>query len=245
MRKMMRKKFWLVILVFLGLIMTRAGAEDTGSGKSSIKKKGPPPGAPTDKRPEAYAALSREEIERMWKGEIIVVKEIGREYDTSKGMIKAALIFNQPIDKVWDLMTQGWRQEEYLPHLDRSPLIKKYPDGDLTEFQIMILLVDIRYRVRGHHYKDRYHIEWALDENFDNDMKRLEGFWNFYWIDDGHTLGRYGTNVETGFGVPKWIQDFLTRRDLPESLGRVKKWLDSGGSYKKPDYEPLKHVEQK
>ena len=81
-------------------------------------------------------------------------------------------------------------------------------------------------------------MNWTLAPGYKNDMKRLEGFWQYYYVDDQHTLARYGTLTETGFGVPVKVQEFLARRDIPESLGRVKKWVDSGGTFRKPGYQP-------
>jgi hypothetical protein len=198
----------------------------------------PPPGAPTDKDPGAYKGLSPEDVTRLKKGELVIIKDVSGDQGTTKGMIKAAIMFNQPLDKVWDLMTQGWRQEEYLPYLDRSILIKKLPDGDIIENQVKVLFVPVHFWVRGYHYHDRFYVDWTLAQGYDNGMKRLEGFWQYYYVDDNHTLARYGTLTETGFGVPAFVQEFLTKRDLPESLGRQKAWVDSGGTYRKPGYKP-------
>jgi hypothetical protein len=198
----------------------------------------PPPGAPTDKDPNAYKGLSADEIARLKKGEIVVIKELSREETTSKGMVQVALIFNKRIDEVWSLMTQGFRQEEYLPNLDRSILVKKLPDGDIIENRLKVFFVELRFWVRGYHYPDRYYIRWNLAEGYKNDIKNLEGFWQFYYIDETHTLARYGTHTETGFGVPAKVQEFLARRDIPESLSRLKKWVESDGAWKKPGYKP-------
>jgi len=204
----------------------------------ALVQAGPPPGAPTDKDPNAYKGLSPSEIERLRRGEIIVLKDFSREETTSKGMVYAAIMFDKPITEVWSLMTQGWRQEEFLPHLDRSILVKKLPDGDLIENRVKILVVTLTFWVRGYHYPDRYYVRWNLAEGYKNDMKTLEGFWQYYYVDDAHTLGRYGTHTETGFGVPAKLQEFLAARDVPESLGRLKKWVESGGSWRKDGYQP-------
>ncbi len=207
--------------------------------KGSIQA-GPPKGAPTDLDPKAYQGLSSQDLERLRKGELVFINDFSSEQSTSKGMVQAAIIFNQPIDTVWTLMAQGWRQEEYLPNVDRTILAKKLPDGDIIENRLKILFVKINFWVRGYHYPDRYYVRWTLAPGYKNDMKRLEGFWQYYYVDDTHTLARYGTITETGFGVPTRIQEYLTKRDLPTSLGRLKFWVDSGGTYRKPGYQPPK-----
>ena len=197
----------------------------------------PPKGAPTDKDPEAYKGLTPKDIETIHKGEVAIIKDIGHEESTSKGFIKAAVIINQPLQKVYDLTAQDWRQDEYVPYLLKMTLIEKYADGNLDEELIKILFVTLHIRVRWYHHPQSYSFNWELDPKFKNDLRRLEGTWNFYYIDDTHTLGRYSTVSETGFGIPQSIQDYLTRKDLPEALNQVKLWLDSGSTYRKPGYK--------
>ena len=197
----------------------------------------PPPGAPTDKHPEAYQGLSQQDLAKLNKGEIVILKDIGHEESTSKGFIKAAMIVNQPIDKVYSLMAQDWRQAEYVPYLEKMFVVQKFPDGNLDEEELKILIVTLHFRVRWYHEPQKFAFHWNLDPDFKNDLKRLEGFWKFYYLDDNRTLCRYGTVSETGFGIPKSVQDFLTRKDLPKALEAQKLWLESGGNYRKPGYK--------
>jgi hypothetical protein len=198
----------------------------------------PPPGAPTDKDPAAYKGLSAQDIERMKKGEIVIVKDIGFADADASGMIQAAMILNAPIDKIFALQAQDWRQAEYVPYLDEMFPVQKFPDGTLSEEHIKILFVTINIRVRWYHHPDKYSFNWTLDPSFKNDLKRLDGFWKFYYMDDAHTLARYGTVTQVGFGVPKFAQDFLTRRDLPTALNNNKLWYESNGAWRKPGYKP-------
>lgn len=197
---------------------------------------GPPPGAPTDQDPAAYKGMSKEQVERVKKGEIVILDQ--PEKVEGRAMITAAFIFDQDIDTVWSLMTQGWRQEEYLPRLMRSKLFKKWDGGDQIEFHVEIVGIGIDYRVLGTRDKSHYYSHWKLDPEFDNDMKEVSGYWRFYWIDDRHTLARYGTWVQTGFGIPDFVQEYLTKKDLPSALAAQKKWVDSGGTYRKEGYVP-------
>ncbi len=197
---------------------------------------GPPPGAPTDKDPAAYRGMSAEQIARVKQGEIVILDR--PEKVEGRSMITAAFIFDQDIDTVWSLMTQGWRQEEYLPRLQRSKLYKKWDGGDQIEFHVEILGIGIDYRILGTRDKSHYYSHWKLDPDFDNDMKEVSGYWRFYWIDGHHTLARYGTWVQTGFGIPDFIQEYLTKKDLPSALAAQKKWVDSGGTWRKEGYKP-------
>jgi hypothetical protein len=75
-------------------------------------------------------------------------------------------------------------------------------------------------------------IEWALDPRFDNDLARFEGFWEFYPMKDGGTLGRFGTRVDAGAAVPAFMQRDLTRRNVVKTMGDCRKWVDSNGTWR-------------
>ncbi len=199
------------------------------------EKKSPPPDAPTDRDPKAYHGINPEQIEKLEKGEVVILKApedlMGRE------LLVAAMIFNQDIDTVWDLMMQTWRQEEFLPGCHGSKLVRKWEGGDLVDFQVRILGVKIDYRIQHFKVKSRYYFHWTLDPEYDNDMKEVMGFYRYYWIDENHTLARYGTSVETKVLIPPKIQKLLLKQSLPEALGAAKKWVDSGGTYKKERHE--------
>lgn len=202
----------------------------------SVAIAAPPSGAPTDKDPEAYKGLTKEQIERVQKGEILILDK--PENVDGRSMITAAMVFNQDLNTTWDLLTARHRQDEYLPRLDRSLLVNHSDTGDTIELHVKILTMDIVYRTVGLADKAKYQSSWKLDPAFKNDMKEITGFFHFYYLDDKHTLARYGTWVQTGIGLPASVQEFLIKRDLPESLAAQKKWVDSGGTFRKPDYKP-------
>jgi len=220
------------LVLALGLMLSHPGLAPAAEPKPS----GPPPGAMTDRDPSAYQGMTPEQVARVKKGEIVILDK--PESFEGRQLITAAFIFNQDLNTVWNLMTQGWRQEEYLPRLERSPLIKKWDGGDQIEFQLKVAGVEVKYRVIGSHDPSRYFTSWKLDPNFKNDMKEVSGFWRYYWVDEHHTLARYGSYAETGFWVPAFLRDYLTRRDLPEALQVQRRWVDSGGTFRKPGYQP-------
>ncbi len=231
-----RAAYLLSVLLFLYIFLFAPGlapGKDTAEKSSGMQ--GPPEGAPTDQDPGAYEGLSREQIERLERGEVVILEQ--PEVIEGREMVTAAIIFNQDIDTVFSLINQGWRQEEFLPHLDSSELHSKGDGKDRIDIHVKILWIEIDYRVMGDYGSEPYRRSWSLDPEYDNDMKEVSGFWQLYWIDPDHTLARYGTLVETGFWLPGFVQEFLTKRDLPKALGAEKEWIDSGGSYRKPGYE--------
>jgi len=194
-------------------------------------------GVPTAESPEAWKGLSPEQIKKIKAGEIIILDKDQSSGDEAKRFIQAAMIFNQPIEAAWNLFIQTEKQEQYLPRLYDSPLVERYATWDKVDFYVKFAFIDIKYRVKHNYDNEQFYFYWALDPSYKNDLNHLEGYWRLYKVDDTHTLARYGTIVMLSELIPKSIMEEMTRRDLPESMQAVKKYIDSGGSYAKPGYK--------
>ncbi len=200
------------------------------------EKKSPPPGAPTDQDPKAYQGLTPGQIEKLKDGGVVILNS--PEDLFGRKMIVTAIIMNQDIDTVWNLLTQPWRQEEYQRGLETSKLVEKWDGGNRVDFQVKVMTVEIKYRMIHTNEKEKYFIHWRLDPDYDNEMKEAMGFFRLYWIDENHTLVRYGTVAESKFLIPPKIQTFILKQSIPDAFNAVKEWVDSGGTYKKKKYEP-------
>jgi hypothetical protein len=73
---------------------------------------------------------------------------------------------------------------------------------------------------------------WGLDPEYENDLARLEGFWELYELDEARTLARFGTAVQVGPALPGFVQDLVTRKKLPASIDQTRQWVDSLGLYR-------------
>ena len=192
---------------------------------------------PTVDHPDAWKGLSAEQVKKVMAGEVVLLNE-----DTSKGeedqkrFIYAAMIFDQPIEQVWKLHIDVDKQYRYLPDLVASPLV----DKERCDFHVKIMMINIYYRVKYNFDKENYKFSWSLDPSYDNDMKRVDGFWELYKIDDKRTLGRYGTNIEVTSLIPEFIMDKLTRSNLPTTMDGCYKYIQSGGKWTKPGFKENK-----
>ena len=102
----------------------------------------------------------------------------------------------------------------------------------LTEDVGMRTGLEIDYRVRTHYDYERSRIDWKLDPNFDNDLQDIEGYWELYELDENRTLGKFGTRVSVGQAMPIWLQDYATRKNVPQTMDRMRRWVDSDGTYR-------------
>jgi len=195
---------------------------------------------PTIDDPEAFQGLSPEQIQAVKAGEVVILhKDQDSKGDTQR-FIQSAILFNQPIDVVWQLLHQTEKQDEYLPRLYKCELVERQANWDKIDFFIKVLFVNIDYRVKHNFDDENYYMFWALDPDYPNDLKHLEGYYRLYKVDENHTLARYGTIFVLSGLIPKSIQEILTRQDLPVSLDAVKKRIDSNGAYTKPDFKKKK-----
>ena len=220
----LQKLLYAGLSVFLMVLFLAPGR---AAGDERVKLSSPP------LPPKALEGLSVTDIARLEEGKIVVLKQDSGEGKNKKSLILASLLFNQPINKVWEMLKQTDRQKEYLPHLRVAKIIQGDNNGNITEFMLKIMFFNIRYRVDHSFDNADYKLSWHLDPNYKNDLKELYGYYRLYKVDDTHTLARYGSRVDIGLLVPGFIEDALTRKDLPTALGNVKKWIDSGGTFRK------------
>lgn len=150
------------------------------------------------------------------------------EHDVHIGLV----LFERPRGEVIELLAQTSRQKEYRPELKRLESIESTPAGSLDEYRIRVMLVTITYRMRYVVDREQGRIRWALDPEFENDLQHVEGFWELHELDADRTVARFGTRVDVGPAVPGFLQDFATERNMPQTVDRTRRWVDSGGTWR-------------
>ncbi len=174
----------------------------------------------------------RKELEK--EGQVLLGEQAETE-GSYGGLIKAVAIFTLPKNKVWELTTDPSKQVLFLPRLTESKTVERPENGELTKFQLKVMWQRIDFRVRHWFYPEIARIEWELDKEYDNDIAGQIGFWQFYQLDENTTIGEYGTRVDTGISVPKFIQDFFAKQDIPDAMTQFRKYVNSKGTYRRDD----------
>ncbi len=170
--------------------------------------------------------------DRLMEKNVIVMQEMGDEGPLSGGFIMAYVIFGQPLDRAYRLLSQSARQIEFRPELTSIETIEVSESGAIDVQRLKILFQRYVYYLEYRLDPRKRRIEWRLDTRFDNDLEDVEGFWELYAMADDRTLGRSGTSVNVGRAVPAFLQDWITRKNLPKTMERVRKWVDSGGTWR-------------
>jgi hypothetical protein len=154
---------------------------------------------------------------------------------TFSGYIRAVAIFKQPKKRVFELMHEPTKQALYLPHLVSATTQTLAPNGELVEFAIKVMMSTYHYHTQHWFYPEQSRVEWTLDSASKNDIKVQDGYWQLFELSDGATIGEYGTRIETGLAVPKFVQDIFARDDIPKAMLAMRKYIDSNGTFRREE----------
>ncbi len=175
--------------------------------------------------------LDAKEKAKLMKDGVVLSQKITGEGDV-KGMVTALIIVKQPRAKVFELLTNPSGQSKYLPRLNSSKTVTKRENGETTAFVVKVSFISVKTQIVHQWWPEISRMAWTLNPKFDNDMKVQDGYYNIYSLDENTSLMEFGTEIQTS-GVPQFVQDYLVKSDLPEALMNVKKYQDSGGTFKK------------
>jgi hypothetical protein len=153
------------------------------------------------------------------------------EDDADATFVTALVIFDKPLDRSMRLISQTGRQVEFRPELKANDTLATYDDGTLERQRLKIMFTNIVYHLRYRVDHDAHRVSWDLDTTRENDLKEVTGFWQLYFIDEGHTLVKFGTRVDVG-SLPSFLQDYATRKNVPKSLQNARRWVNSDGTWR-------------
>ncbi len=224
---MLRAISLVVVLVAPVALLARAAAEAPDRPEMSAAD-GAAPAAASGCRP-ATQLLVEQPPARV--GQLFVDKVMMLP-DDPEGTVRALVLFDRPRDRVMRLLTQTGRQREFRTDLRELETVQFFEDGSLDEHLIRIMLVSMAYRLRYHFDFPRCRITWRLDPSYENPVERIEGYWVLHALGRGQTVGRFGTRVDVGASVPRYLQDYATRQKVPELVERVRRWVNSDGRWR-------------
>lgn len=187
--------------------------------------------APVSAGPEQLEGLSDEDIERLEQGEVVIFVE--PEEDDSGRIINAAFLIEQSIDNSWELLRQPERQIEFTARLEECRLVGGDADSKVVRFLLKVLFLKVRYQI-DHIFNDEiYRVDISLDPGYENDLVVFDGTWRLYPVQERVTLARYSAVIRLSPLIPSFIQRFLARQSIPAAMEAWKKWIDSGGTWRK------------
>jgi len=167
---------------------------------------------------------------RLDREHVVMLEGPGRGHRDD--MIHALVIFERPRNEVIRYLIQGPRQIEFRPELREARLVEEFDGGQVIHYEMRMMLMRIEYQARHGWDFETGQVWWSLDPSFDNDFAKLEGRWEVRALGPRRSLARFGTLIDVGSALPAFVQDMTTRSKLPEAMQNVRRWVDSGGTYR-------------
>ena len=175
-----------------------------------------------------FFAPQSELLERVENEHIVMLDAAAPGADRVK-VAEALVLFEQPRATVLQLLASTSRQPEYRPELQSLDIVKASEQSNLADYKLRVMLITLRYRVQTSWDFEQGRIWWSLDPSFPNQMKTLDGLWELRALDERRTLGHMSIRIDLGPALPATLQDYATRKKLPESMDQVRRWVDSSG----------------
>jgi ribosome-associated toxin RatA of RatAB toxin-antitoxin module len=168
--------------------------------------------------------LSADELAKIEKGDVILESQTSSGANT-RGRGLAIGFINASKDKVMDTILKYEDYPQFMPRVKSSEVYTRTDSQIDVHFTIDVAFIKISYYLT--HQVDRAAgtISWSLDKTKKNDIAGTDGFWGFKPYKNG-TIVYYTVSVDTGRAVPKAVEDYLTKRDLPNIVKNMKKRVE-------------------
>lgn len=185
---------------------------------------------PRDRPASAQALLDSQPddvVEELMEERLVLMKASG-----DKGLVEALVLFARPPDEVWPLLIQRERQKEYRPELTSVAIVKQEGNALVEEQHLKIAFLSVGYRLNDHLDPETRTLTFELDPTFESALEHVSGYWELHALEGNRTLARFGTRVNVSDAVPGFLQNGITRKNVPETLDHTRQWIDSGGQWR-------------
>lgn len=181
------------------------------------------------------AGLTEAEMEQVLAGKVPVRSEtFTTQSGKSAGRVFGAIVIDKPVADVWAIISRYEDKAEYMPRLKEVTVLDKQPDKVRCKMVVDASVTTARYTAIYTLDEKERTIRWNLDKTAtDNTINDVEGEYKMIELDAGRTLVAYRTWVDSGKAVPRFIQDYMAKKSVPDMLKAVKQRVESGGTYKK------------
>jgi ribosome-associated toxin RatA of RatAB toxin-antitoxin module len=204
------------------MLLCAAEASAQGAAQAAV---------PRDRPASAQALLDSQPAEivaELLEERLVLMRNEGGD----AGLVEALVLFSIPPDQVWELLVQRERQSEYRPELTGIELIERNESRVLEEQHLRIAFISLSYRLENRFEPETRTFTFEIDTSYESIIQHVSGYWELHGLDGGRTLARFGTRVNVSSAVPGFLQNGITRKNVPQSLENTRQWVDSGGRWR-------------
>jgi hypothetical protein len=183
--------------------------------------------------PDGLTGLTKEQKEKLTKEQIIVGFSDDKKEGDKTGLIEAIVIFNNTLETTWTLLSKTEDQSLYLNECKEIKVISKSVNKAVEVHTAGNWLITLVYGIIEYYDPATHSLHWTLDPSHPNNgIDATTGYWQLYAYGKNQTLARYG-NIVSLKNVPEFIQDMFKKNGVKVAMESVKKYIDSGGTYRK------------
>lgn len=145
-----------------------------------------------------------------------------------------AIVIDRPLAEVWAVVSRYEDKAEYQPRVEKVWVLEKSPEQVKVKMQINASVTTAYYTAIYKLDPVAYTVRWTLDKTAPgNTVADIDGGYNLAAVSPTSTLVVYRAWVDTGRAVPRFIQDYMARRSVPNLLRAIKKRVESGGTWRR------------
>ena len=182
-----------------------------------------------------WDTLAPEEKEKLERGEAVFESVKTDEKDGSvSGHGQSMVLIHASPETCWEQLTQFDRHYLFLPRQTASVVLETTQAEAFVRKTHKIFGFKMEFVLRYTLDSAHYRLDFEIDKTRPHDLEDTAGYFRFEEVKPGVSLLVYGiTRVDTGVKTPRFVQKWLQKRDLPQVAVNIKKWVESGGTWKK------------
>lgn len=183
----------------------------------------------------AITALTADELARMEKGHAVVKTDTYPTADGARGArVKGYCVINTLPDAAWAIMLDYHKFDQFMPRLEKLEVLEKTQHTMKATETVRVPLGVISYTIDLVFKPEQRTVNWTLDKSRKHDLAETFGRWELLPYGQDKTLLRYTTTLDSGFFVPRFLEEYLLRNNLSDALLSLKRRAESNGTWKKP-----------
>lgn len=183
--------------------------------------------------PKTY--LTPENLALLEKGEYVRLFERTRDAEgRANGHGVVLGLINRPAQEAWNVLLDVKSHPEYMPRVVKTEIYQEEKNNEIgIRETIKIMVKSIQYHVLQKKDEATHTLTWRMDKSQKNDIADTSGYWTILPKGDNQCVAVYSVYVDSGLPVPQFVEDFLSRKDLPDVVDAVKKRTESLAAAKK------------
>lgn len=169
-------------------------------------------------------------IGKLEAGETVILNHtFTDEKGNAAGSGLAMILIERPVKDVWNVLIDFSAYPQFMPRVVSTKEYFHEGNSYGIDYTIKVMVKKIRYHILRTRKADEGILTYRIDKSKKNDIADTHGFWVLRPHGENRCILVYSVVVDSGISVPKSIQNYLTRRDLPGLVGAVKKRAETIG----------------